>query len=86
MNRPSAHGSQDRSANMNLEILSTHPSQSEISENTPRYASGRTSVLDLCGIGVTVHLGELELGLGADTHGERGVADEVAESLSRECW
>jgi hypothetical protein len=54
----------------------------EVPENTPCHTSCYASVLDLCGAGVGVHLGELQLSLGADTLGQRSVADDVTEGLS----
>lgn len=44
----------------------THP---EVAHDTSSLASHYTPVLELGGAGVGVHLGELELGLGADTLG-----------------
>lgn len=64
---------------MHSELISRH---SEISENTPRDTSRYASVLDLCWSGVCMHLRELELGLGAHSLREGGVADHVAKGLS----
>lgn len=61
---------------------STHSSHAEIARNTPSLSSSNTSVADLGGTGITVHLRELKLCLGARALRERCVADEVAKSLS----
>ena len=58
---------------------STHP---EVTEDTPASTSHNTSVLDLGEARVAVHLGKLELGLGANSLRERGISDYVAEGLS----
>lgn len=60
----------------------THSVESEIPEHTTGSARGHTAVLDLCWAGVAVHLGQLELGLGASTLRKAGVADDVAERLA----
>lgn len=57
---------------------SAHP---EVAQDTSTPASHRTPVFDLRIASVAVHLRELELCLGANTLGERRVADNVAESL-----
>lgn len=59
-----------------------YSSNPEVSENTPGCTSRHTAVLNLRRPGVGVHLRELQLGLGADTLGQRGVSDYVAEGLS----
>lgn len=60
----------------------THPAKSEGPDNTSRFTTSDAAVLDLGRSGVAVHLGELQLGLGADTLGESGVADGVSQSLA----
>lgn len=60
----------------------TYPCNPKIPGNTPCYSTSHTSVLDLRWPGIGVHLGELELGLCADTLREGSVADYVAERLS----
>ena len=61
----------------------THPGNLEVSENTTRYITSNTPVLDLRGSRVAVHLGELELCLRACTEREGSIPDDVAEGLSR---
>lgn len=60
----------------------TYSAHSEVAHNTSALASHYTSVLELGGAGVGVHLGELELCLGTDTLRQCSVADHVAQSLS----
>jgi hypothetical protein len=60
---------------------SAYPSKPEVAEDTTALAAHYAPVLDLCEACVAVHLGELELGLGADSLRERGVADDVPEGL-----
>lgn len=54
----------------------------KVPENTTRLAANNTPVANLRGTGIAVHLRKLELGLGADSGGERRVSNHVAESLS----
>jgi hypothetical protein len=44
-------------------------------------ATGNASVADLRRAGVAVHLGELELGFGADSRRQGRVADDIAKCL-----
>ena len=60
----------------------TYPSNPEIPEHTSCNSTSHASVLDLCWPRVGVHLRELELGLGAHTLRQRGVANNVAKRLS----
>jgi hypothetical protein len=62
----------------------TYPAKSEITEDTTALPSHYAPVLDLGEPRVAMHLRELKLGLGADTLGQRGVADDVAECLPTE--
>jgi hypothetical protein len=64
------------------EAYTTHP---EVAEDTAPLASHYTSVLDLGESRVAVHLRKLELGLGAHSLRQSGVADNVAEGLSGDC-
>jgi hypothetical protein len=61
----------------------THSSHPKIAKNTSALATHYAPVLDLGEACVAVHLRELELGLGAHALRERGIADDVAERLSR---
>lgn len=63
-------------------IRPAYSCNSEIAYHTPGNTTCYTSVLDLGGPGVGMHLRELQLGLGTDTLGKRGVADNVAKSLT----
>ncbi|RDW56434.1 hypothetical protein BP5796_13183 [Coleophoma crateriformis] len=54
----------------------------EIPEDTSSLPSLEASVPNLSGAGVGVHLGQLQLGLGAGSRREAEVADDVPESLS----
>lgn len=63
--------------------MKTHPRHPKITEHTPPLPPHNTPIPDLRRAGIRMHLGELELGLGARALGERGVADGVAEGLSR---
>jgi hypothetical protein len=60
----------------------TYACHAEVSENTATFCAHNTAVLDLCRAGVAVHLAELELRLRARALRERGVANNVAKSLS----
>lgn len=70
------------SSRRRAQIGTTHPSHPEVPEHTPSLTTHNTSIPDLCRAGIAVHLAELKLGLRARALGERGVADDVAESLS----
>lgn len=59
----------------------TYSCHAEVSEDTATFGAHYTSVPDLRGAGVAVHLAELELRLRARALRERGVADDVAEGL-----
>ena len=59
-----------------------YSSKPEVAEDTTALAAHYAPVLDLCEARVAVHLGKLELGLGADSLRECGVADDVSEGLS----
>lgn len=65
---------------MHAKHIPTHP---EISHDTPSLTTHYTSILDLRGPGVTVHLTKLQLRLCASAGGKGCVADYVAEGLSR---
>jgi hypothetical protein len=60
----------------------TYSCHAEVSEDTASLCAHDAAVLDLCRAGVAVHLAELELRLRAGALRERGVADNVAKSLS----
>lgn len=60
----------------------TNPSNPKVPEHTPRNPTSHTSILDLRRPRVGVHLGELELGLGAHTLWETRIANDITESLS----
>jgi len=55
----------------------------EVAEDTTALPAHDASVLDLREPGVAVHLRELKLRLGTYSLRQRGVADDVAEGLSR---
>ena len=60
----------------------TYSCHAEVPENTSSLCAHDTAVPDLCRAGVAVHLSELELRLRAGALRKRGVANNVAKSLS----
>lgn len=62
--------------------VKTYSCHAEITEDTSSFATSNTSVLDLGGTGVAVHLRQLQLSLGAGALWQKGVADDVAKCLS----
>ena len=61
----------------------THPRHTKmLPKHSLSFSSFYTPVVDLRSPGVRVHLCELKLGLSADSLGEKGVGDHIAESLS----
>lgn len=60
----------------------TYSCHAEVTENTLSLAASNTSILDLGGAGVAVHLRQLQLSLGARALRQECVADDVAECLS----
>ena len=57
--------------------------QFEVAQDTATLTAHYASIPDLGRAGVAVHLGELELGFGADSRREGRVADDVSKSLPR---
>jgi hypothetical protein len=64
-------------------ISKTYSCHAEITEDTTSLTTSNTSVLDLGGTGVAVHLRQLQLSLGAGALWQECVADDVAECLSK---
>lgn len=55
--------------------------QLEVAQHTAALASHDASVSDLGRAGVAVHLRQLQLGFGADSGRQGGVADDESEGL-----
>lgn len=64
-----------------LRSTTTYSCHLEVAEHTTCVSSHRASVANLRWACVVAHLLELELGFGADSGGERHVADDVTEGL-----
>ena len=60
----------------------THPSHSKVPQYTSPLSPHDTSIPDLRGPGIAVHLAQLELSLRSRSLGERGIADDITQGLS----
>lgn len=64
-----------------MAVLHPYSCHLKVAQDTSSLAAHDASVPDLRGARIAVHLGELQLGLGAHARRERRVADDVSERL-----
>ena len=60
------------------QTVCTYPRHLEVPQHTPSLPSFYTTITDLCGPCVAVHLAQFELGLGARSCWEAQIANDIS--------